>query len=83
MDSYQRLYSIKKRLNFLSFAILEAMKKLYKWDLYNTPFLISSTTSGLSKVEISPKFSPSLEAIFLKILLIILPDLVLGRPETN
>ena len=34
----------------------------------------------LLSVEVSPKFSKSFEAIFLKILLIIFPDLVFGKP---
>ena len=35
----------------------------------------------LLSVDVSPKLSKSLEAIFLRILLIILPDLVFGKPE--
>ena len=43
-------------------------------------FLIKlSTTDGSANVEVSPKFSKSFEAIFLKIRLIIFPDLVFGR----
>ncbi len=38
------------------------------------------TTDGSASVEVSPKLSKSLEAIFLKILLIIFPDLVFGKP---
>ena len=45
--------------------------------------MISSTTLGSSKVLVSPKLLKSFEAIFLSILLIIFPDLVLGRPFTN
>ena len=40
----------------------------------------SFTTEGSAKVEVSPKFSNSFDAIFLKILLIIFPDLVFGKP---
>ena len=39
-----------------------------------------STTDGSANVEVSPKFSKSFEAIFLRIRLIIFPDLVFGRP---
>ena len=39
-----------------------------------------STTDGSANVEVSPKFSKSFEAIFLKIRLIIFPDLVFGNP---
>ena len=54
-----------------------------KINNYYLFFLFSiklSTTEGSAKVEVSPKFSKSLEAIFLKILLIIFPDLVFGKP---
>ena len=39
----------------------------------------SSTTDGSANVEVSPRFSKSPSAIFLKILLIILPERVFGR----
>lgn len=39
-----------------------------------------STTLGSASVEISPSCPISFDAIFLKIRLMILPDLVLGRP---
>ena len=45
--------------------------------------IISSTTSGFSRVLISPRLEVSLEAIFRKMRRIILPLRVLGRPETN
>ena len=41
------------------------------------------TTLGSASVVVSPKLSGSLAAIFLKILLIIFPDLVLGNPGAN
>ena len=47
------------------------------------PFIISSTTSGFRSVEVSPKFEKSLLATFLKIRLIIFPDLVLGSPAAK
>ena len=40
----------------------------------------SFTTDGSASVDVSPKLSKSLEAIFLRILLIILPDRVFGKP---
>ena len=43
----------------------------------------SSTIEGSESVVVSPKFSNSLFAIFLKILLIIFPDLVLGKSLVN
>ena len=46
------------------------------------PLMISSTTSGFSKVDVSPKLEKSLLATFLKIRLIIFPERVLGKPET-
>ncbi|GIR10963.1 MAG: hypothetical protein CM15mP22_3830 [Gammaproteobacteria bacterium] len=42
-------------------------------------FISSLTILGSAKVDVSPRLSKSLEAIFLRILLIILPDLVLGK----
>ena len=42
-----------------------------------------STTDGSANVVVSPSSLCSLAAIFLKILLIILPDLVLGKPGAN
>ena len=41
---------------------------------------MASTTPGSASVLVSPNSFVSLEAIFLKILLIIFPDLVLGSP---
>ena len=52
-------------------------------QLYNAPSLISSTTAGSSKVEVSPKLLVSPSAIFLKIRRIILPERVFGKPDTN
>lgn len=43
----------------------------------------TSTTLGSAKVEISPKESSSPAIIFLKILLINLPDLVFGKSSTK
>ena len=45
--------------------------------------IIELTTLGSNNVEVSPKSEKFPSAIFLSILRIILPDLVLGRPETN
>ena len=42
-----------------------------------------STTDGSASVVVSPRSLCSLAAIFLKILLIILPDLVFGKPGAN
>ena len=39
-----------------------------------------ATTLGSAKVDVWPKLSGSFAAIFLKILLMILPDLVFGNP---
>ena len=50
---------------------------------YNLPSIISVTTVGSNKVDVSPNEDVSPSATFLKILLIILPDLVFGKPETN
>ena len=50
---------------------------------YNFPFLISSTISGFKSVEVSPKLEKSPSAIFRKMRRIILPERVLGKPETN
>lgn len=47
------------------------------------PSTISGTTAGSAKVLISPNSSNLPLAIFLKILLIILPLLVLGKPLTT
>ena len=41
--------------------------------------MITFTISGSARVEMSPRSSVSLEATFRRILLIIFPDLVLGR----
>ena len=41
------------------------------------------TASGFNNVLISPRLSKSFPAIFLKILLIIFPDLVLGKASVN
>ena len=49
-------------------------------------FLFSTklfTTLGSAKVVVSPNWSCSFAAIFLRILLIILPDLVFGSPGEN
>ena len=43
----------------------------------------TSTIDGSARVEMSPNWSLSLSQIFLKIRLIIFPDLVFGRPGTN
>ena len=58
------------------------------WDLLNTYLLkyIYPGKIGLGYIfsdKISPKLLNSFEAIFRKILLIILPDLVFGRPGEN
>ena len=45
--------------------------------------IIELTTVGSNNVDVSPKSEKLPFAIFLSILLIILPDLVFGRPETN
>ena len=50
---------------------------------YIFPSKIDLTTSGFKRVDMSPKFSFSPEAIFLNILLIIFPDLVFGNPGAN
>ena len=47
------------------------------------PCFISSTTPGSNKVLMSPRLSVSPSAIFLNILLMILPLLGLGKPVTN
>ena len=39
----------------------------------------SSTTEGSVRIEVSPKFSKSFDAIFLSMLFIIFPDLVFGK----
>ena len=44
--------------------------------------IISSTTAGSNRVEVSPKLSVCPSAIFRSILRIILPERVLGKPET-
>ena len=46
-------------------------------------FIKVSTTERSVNVETSPKSLRSLAAIFFRILLTILPDLVLGRPSVN
>ncbi len=50
---------------------------------YSLLFFISSTTAGSSNVVVSPRFSVSPSAIFLKILRMIFPLLVFGNPVTN
>ena len=45
--------------------------------------MISCTISGFKRVEISPKFAVSFEAILRNILRIILPLLVFGNPSVN
>ena len=45
--------------------------------------MIVSTTSGFSKVLISPKLEVSLLAILRRIRRIILPERVLGNPDVN
>ncbi len=49
----------------------------------SAPLIKSSTQSGFKSVEVSPKFEVSFEAIFRRILRMILPDLVLGKPLVN
>ena len=44
--------------------------------------MISSTISGFKSVDMSPKLERSRLATFLKILRMILPERVLGKPET-
>ena len=44
---------------------------------------ISVTTEGSASVLVSPSSSRAPDATFLRILLMILPDLVFGRPGTN
>ncbi len=46
------------------------------------PALISSTTEGSSSVEVSPRASVSPSATLRKILRMILPERVLGSPDT-
>ncbi len=50
---------------------------------YNFPFFISSITSGFTIVERSPRFCVSPSAILRKILRIIFPERVRGKPLTN
>ena len=45
--------------------------------------MISSTMPGSARVLVSPNSSNLLAATFLRILLMIFPDRVLGRPEQN
>ena len=52
-------------------------------NYYKALSIISSTTEGSNRVEVSPKLVLSPSAIFRRILRMIFPDLVLGRPETN
>ena len=51
--------------------------------IYCLPLRISLTTEGSARVEVSPRSSVSPRAIFLRILLIILPLLVFGSPGAN
>ena len=62
---------------------IEGLKRKPAAKRYKAPLIISSTHSGFNKVEISPNLSVSLQAIFLKILRMILPDLVFGKPSVN
>lgn len=50
---------------------------------YKAPAIISSTTDGSSNVDVSPKLPISPSATFLRILRIILPERVFGKPVTN
>ncbi len=50
---------------------------------YKAPCIISATTVGSSKVEVSPKLEVSPSAILRKMRRIILPERVLGKPRTN
>ena len=53
---------------------------VYLFFLFSTKL---SITVGSAKVVVSPNWSCSFAAIFLSILLIILPDLVFGKPGAN
>ena len=50
---------------------------------YNLSLTRFSTTAGSASVDVSPSSSTCPQAIFRRILLMILPLLVLGRPGAN
>ena len=58
------------------------LSRLFFFVDYLEFFTIEFTISGSSRVEVSPKFVNSPSAILRSILLIIFPDLVLGKPAT-
>lgn len=80
---YQPSQNIKKRKNLIQTTFLI-------WNIYRihyflcscTVLIILSTTLGSARVLVSPNWSSSPAKIFLNILLIILPDRVLGKSST-
>ena len=71
---YKMIHSyLKKKANYFFIYKLELSTKYFS--------SISLTTPGSANVVISPRSSGWLAAIFLSILLIIFPDLVLGKFE--
>lgn len=57
------------------------VQQIFCWSFLLNSSIMMPTISGFNRVEVSPK-SLSPLTIFLMILLIILPDLVLGSAET-
>ena len=81
--SYSTVDWITAQLSsFLYFIIINYSYQFYFFILlwFST---ISWTTLGSARVEISPRSSVWLAATFLRILLMIFPDLVLGNPVVN
>ena len=75
----QRVLSLKMSGEDVKFL----QTKLNNLKNYSFPSLISSTISGFSNVDVSPKLEKSPSAIFLNILRMILPLRVFGNPLTN
>ena len=50
---------------------------------YNAPLIIESTTPGSNNVDVSPKLPNSPSATLRRMRRMILPERVLGKPETN
>lgn len=78
----------KKYFNSRSICLNNSLSKIKLsvnenyFSIHTLPLTMSSTTAGSNRVEVSPKLEVSPSATFLKILRIIFPLLVFGKPFT-
>ena len=62
---------------------VKAVHANYSWFVCLCLFTMSATTAGSAKVEMSPKSSGRLEAIWRRMRRIIFPERVFGRPDVT